>query len=48
MISRAMLDAWKINPPCEKTGDCRTECPYYVECNGDDEEEDDEPDWDDM
>lgn len=48
MISRAVRDAWKINPPCEKTGDCRTECPYYVECNGDNDDDGEEPECDDM
>lgn len=47
MISRALYDWWKIQPPCEtEGGKCHGECPYYSECYSDYDDEDDEDDED--
>lgn len=43
MISRALYDWWKIQPPCEsEEGTCHGACPYYSECYSDYDDEDDE------
>ena len=44
MMSDAIYDSWKVNPPCVGSEPfCSSECPYYgVECEGLYEDDEDE------
>lgn len=41
-VSWVIRDAWLVCPPCElSTPYCHKDCPYYYECNGYDDPDDD-------
>lgn len=41
-VSWVIRDAWLVRPPCElSTPYCHKDCPYYYECNGSDDQDDD-------
>lgn len=36
-VSPQIYDAWKIKPPCQTSQGCKEGCPYYAECNADED-----------
>lgn len=43
-VSWRVVDAWYAIPPCSYTEDpyCHVQCPYFYECNQEEQEEEDE------
>lgn len=45
MITSETYDAWMIKPPCERSEnnwECNEECPYLLDCWGNEDEEEEE------
>lgn len=46
-VSWRVRDAWLAIPPCTiQEPYCHVDCPYFNECNPDEEEESDMDEWD--